>query len=136
MLFFIKQIGHIINFRGKDYRTPIKLSVNSREVEKLEKIMKYKCINDYEIIDKNEKIDHIGNNVKSIDSMNRNFYSISPHTDIQNKSKNTTVVKSITSFDSSIDENDFYESITDEADSDIQIDENSDNILQQLLKNI
>jgi len=140
MFFYIKQSGHKINYKGKEYRTPVKLRIHENDVQRLVKAMQFKCISGYEIMD-SEPVSHLVTKNHNID---RNFISDNelPRNNADNTERferSSKVVKSIRTFTPSNSTNSlFHNSIDDTIDENMEIDVDldGDDILAQLLKNI
>jgi len=82
MILYIKQGGQQIRYRGKIYRTPIKLTINAGELKNLKIMMVYKSITQYEILD-----DVIQNNERLIIKNSENSVAHSE----DGKDKNVTI---------------------------------------------
>jgi len=141
MFFYIKQSGHKIIYKGKEYRTPVKLRIRESDVPRLINIMQFKCITGYEIMD-SEPVNHL---FKKNHSVDKNFIHSgnSPQnivvSDTKRLERSSKVVKSIRTFTSPNPTNSlFHNSIDDTADENMEIDVDldGDDILAQLLKNI
>jgi len=141
MILHIQQAGSEITYRGKIYRTPIKLHIRKSEVSKFTKMMKFKSIYAFDIIDTDTSENIIHNivdanidkntSIKNDRQIDRsNISKIRPRTRVVNCTK----VKEA----NNIIESDtlYHESIENINISDIDIDIDSDDILKQLLMNV
>lgn len=111
MYLHIKQPGQTVTYKGRNYKTPIKLKVRDiQEATRIEKKLTIKSIVDYEIIDD----DLPTNSIRTVKL--KNSYKLN---DIGKK-----------------DTNHIIESMEESVSKDIVLDCDSENILKQLLANV
>jgi hypothetical protein len=134
MILYIRQLGSFIHYKGKKYRTPIKINITDNDKEAIEKILRYQSISDYVFIDDNNPV----NDKLSIEKTNnrmKNYldYSLNQIPKKDNKVIKSRVVENIKNLD--IPMTNYHETIENDK-IDIDIDLNSDDILEQLLAKI
>jgi len=149
MILYIKQSGCEILHRGRILRTPVKLTIKKSDLSRYKKMLEFKSISLYDIIDdsvaikkiynsssviKPEKIKQLSSDNKimeDIDTNNRLKHIVKKENKIRSMNRMPNIVKKEKIVE---DTNDYLDSIENDIEIDIDID--SDDILKQLLANI
>jgi len=136
---YIRQAGGFFNYKGKLYRTPVKLNINDSEIDQIKIYLRNKSILNYEFIsDENYRISNTASNNKIEKTNNRmkKFLNINNNLPNQNRSIIKSKVIENSTPPSNFQTNVSYHDTIENDKIDIDIDLNSDDILEQLLAKI